>query len=205
MDTKIKICGLKTEEDIEIINQLEIDYIGFVFADSKRKVTPKQAKVLREKLNPNIKAVGVFLNEKIDKVNEIARFCNLDLIQLHGNETNQYCSNVIKPVWKVLPISTLIDINKHKKYTQVDGILLDTLLEGIPGGSGKSFNWEIAKHLYRERFTVLAGGLSPSNVKEAINIVKPHVVDVSSGVEVDGVKNLNKIIEFIRSVEKYEY
>lgn len=203
MATKIKICGLKTKEDIEKINGLEIDYIGFVFAPSKRRISPVKAKALREDLSRKIKTVGIFLDEEIDKVNEVAQYCCLDIVQLHGRETQSYCSKIVKPVWKALPIASLEDVNKHENYPNVSGILLDTFIQGVPGGSGKTFSWNVAKDLSKKRFTILAGGLSPNNVAKAIHVVNPHVVDVSSGVELDGIKNLEKIQEFIRSVKEY--
>ncbi|HHX60747.1 MAG TPA: phosphoribosylanthranilate isomerase [Epulopiscium sp.] len=202
---EIKICGLRTIEDIEKINNLEIQYIGFVFAPSKRQVTPEQAKKLIQRLNPQIKTVGVFVNETMDKVNEIAAFCPLDIVQLHGDETPLYCSKIRKPVWKSLSIGSAGDVARHAHYPDVSGILLDTFIPGVPGGSGKAFSWDLAVFTGGQTPSkiILAGGLSPSNVSLAIKTVGPQVVDVSSGVESDNVKDLDKIKQFIRSVRAY--
>ena len=199
---EIKICGLKTLADIEKINALDIDYIGFVFAPSKRQIGPQTAKDLIKALNPKIKTVGVFLNEELQKVNDIADYCNLDIVQLHGGESPRYCSQINRPVWKSLSVATIRDIERHRTYPDVSGVLLDTLISGVPGGSGIAFSWDIAKDIPRDNI-ILAGGLSPGNVSQAIEKVRPQVVDVSSGVESDGVKDIDKIKEFIRSVREY--
>ncbi len=199
---KIKICGLRSLEDIEKINDLDIDYVGFVFAPSKRQVTPEKAKELMEKLNPAIKTVGVFVNEEIGTVNEIAALCQLDIVQLHGSETPRYCTKISRPVWKALAVGIKKDVQRHSAYPDVSGILLDTFIPGVPGGSGETFAWALAKDIPRDRI-ILAGGLSPANVGHAIDIVRPQVVDVSSGVETDGVKDIDKIKHFIRSVKEH--
>lgn len=199
---EIKVCGLTRLEDIEMINDLEVDYIGLVFAPSKRQVTPETAKELIKKLDPRIKTVGVFVNQTIDKVNEIADFCLLDIVQVHGDETADECSKIKKPVWKSLSIDTKEDIQRHRAYPDVSGILLDTFIPGVPGGSGKSFSWDLAKDIGRDTI-ILAGGLSPANVSRAIGLVKPWLVDVSSGVETSGLKDKEKIIKFIRGVKEH--
>lgn len=204
MKVEIKICGLQRIEDIEIINKLDVHYAGFIFAPSKRKINIEQAKSLRKLLNPNIKAVGVFVNENIHTINSIANTCNLDIVQFHGEETPLFCSQAIVPVWKALSISSISDINKYQEYPDVHGILLDTFVKGQKGGTGKSFDWSLAREVSEEKFTILAGGLTPDNVHMAIKELRPHIVDVSSGVEVEGYKNRKKIQQFIRRVKEYE-
>lgn len=206
MDTraKIKVCGLKRKEDIEIVNTLDVDYIGFVFAPSKRQVTLENAKILRGLLRPSIKVVGVFVNEEISTINSVIESCKLDIVQLHGEESPSFASKVLVPVWKAISVSSLENVGKHKEYPMNYGILLDTLVAGQRGGTGKTFDWRLIKDLSEERFVILAGGLTPDNVEEAIKETKPHVVDVSSGVEVDGYKDINKIKDFIRSVRSCE-
>ena len=205
MDTKvhIKICGLQTIQDIEIINDLAVDYVGFVFAPSQRKISPKKAKELKQRLRSDIKTVGIFVNEEISKVNQLAKNCLLDIVQLHGEEPPAYCSQIVRPVWKSLSIGSLEDVARHQDYSLVSGILLDTFIPGLAGGSGQTFDWDMASGLSREKL-ILAGGLSPSNVLQAIQKVRPHVVDVSSGVETKGIKDRVKIQAFIRSVKEYE-
>ena len=199
---QIKVCGLTTIEEIEQINDLPIDYVGFVFAPSKRQITAKQAKTFRKRLNPRIKTVGVFVNETIGKVNEIADVSQLDIVQLHGNEPPSYCAQVMRPIWKSLSVATEKDVERHLVYLDVAGILLDTLVPGIPGGSGKAFNWDLGKDIPRDNI-ILAGGLSPANVGLASQIIRPQIVDVSSGVETNGMKDREKIKDFIRSVKEY--
>lgn len=202
-NVKIKICGLTTKKDIEVVNALEIDYVGFIFAPSKRQVTPEEARMLIGLLNPRIKTVGVFVDEEIDKVNQITDFALIDIAQLHGHETPKECGESTKPVWKSLLISSIKDVDKHVCYPDVSGILLDTFIQGVAGGSGKSFDWKMAKDMLRDKI-ILAGGLSPLNVLAAIKAIGPQVVDVSSGVETNGIKDLKKMKHFIGSVKGYE-
>ncbi|WP_461206444.1 phosphoribosylanthranilate isomerase [Clostridium sp. DL1XJH146] len=199
MVTKIKICGLKTERDIEIINKYDVDYIGFVFAESKRKVTKEKAKDMVSKLRKDIKAVGVFVNSTKEEINEVVDFCGLDIIQLHGKETTEFSSCFDIPVWKAFSIKDKASLIEIGKYHEINGYLLD----GLNPGSGKSFDWNIINGFSKDHFTILAGGLNSINVKTGIELVKPAVVDVSSGVEVEGIKNEEKIIEFIRKVKRY--
>ena len=200
--TQIKICGLSRLEDIKKINNFNIDYVGFVFAPSKRMIDPEQARILIKNLSPRIKSVGVFVDENLDNVNDIIDYCQLDIAQLHGSENPDYCLKINRPVWKSISISSREDIVKHEMYKKVDGILLDTFTPGLVGGSGRSFAWELAQGLKRDK-VILAGGLSPSNVALAIDTLRPKVVDVSSGVESGGIKDFDKIKNFIRSVESY--
>lgn len=198
--TKIKICGITTIEEINFINELEIDYIGFVFAKSKRKINKEQAKELRNNLNQNIKVVGVFVDEGINVVNEIAEYVGLDIIQLHGEEKQEYIDLMSKPVWKAKKVVDINSLEEVEKLKNITGMLFD----GRNPGSGESFNWDLLTNIkFEEKMLILAGGLNSKNVKEAINIVNPDILDLSSGVELNGKKDKDKIVELIRSV-KYE-
>jgi len=199
METKIKICGLKTVEDIYIINRYPVDYVGFVLAPSKRQITPDQAKEMGRNLYQSIKKVGVFVNTPMDEVNQIAEYCQLDIVQLHGDEKPEDCEKAIVPVWKSVTIKNQLSLEELCHYQKIDGFLMD----GANAGSGKTFDWHWIECFSQEYFTILAGGLSAENIHEAIRQVKPHVVDISSGVEVDGRKNEEKIKEFIRRVKSY--
>lgn len=197
--TKVKICGLKREEDILYVNKLKPEYVGFVFAESARKVDKCRAKELIEGLDKSIKKVGIFLNESIQKVNEIADYCALDVLQFHGDEEPEYCNSFQYKTWKAFRIKDIHSLNEVQRYN-VDGFLLDTFIKDQYGGSGKSFNWEMVSNISKNKNIILAGGLSPKNVNKAIDIIHPMVVDVSSGVEVEGYKDFHKMKNFIESV-----
>jgi len=195
----IKICGLRRDEDIEYVNELRPEYIGFVFAKSKRQIDPYMARRLSDGLNKDIKKVGVFLNHSIKEVKEIKKNCNLDVLQFHGDEDPSYCNYFGKEVWKSFLIKDEKSLELLEKY-KVEKYLLDTWIEGEAGGTGKQFNWELAKEISKTKSIVLAGGLFPGNIKQAIEMVRPTIVDVSSGVETDGFKDFEKIKDFIEKV-----
>jgi phosphoribosylanthranilate isomerase len=136
--TKVKICGLKREEDILYVNKLKPDYVGFVFAESIRKVDKYRAKELTGGLDRSIKKVGVFLNESMEKVNEIADYCGLDVLQFHGDENPKYCNSFQHEIWKAFRIKDIHSLNEFERYN-VDGFLLDTYIKGEYGGTGKTF------------------------------------------------------------------
>lgn len=195
---KVKFCGIKRIEDINICNELLPDYIGFVFYDkSKRYIKPADAKVLKEKLDKKILAVGVFVNECIKTIVEIANDKIIDLIQLHGNEDNDYIKHLQEktkaPIIKAFKISSENDIIEANESI-ADYVLLDS-----GAGTGMTFNWELIKGMNREYF--LAGGLDADNVGNAIKILNPFAVDVSSGIEIDGVKDRNKMLSFIKNIK----
>ncbi|MBM7684614.1 MAG: phosphoribosylanthranilate isomerase [Epulopiscium sp.] len=200
MIPKIKICGLKTVEQIKMINRYDVDYVGFIFAKSKRQISPNKAREMKLYLRKDIKAVGVFVDTPIEEVNEIVQFCNLDMVQFHGKEDNDQCAKSIVPVWKAFSVKDGEILKALPSYQNVQGFVFDS----SSGGSGKTFSWDLIKGISKDYFTVLAGGLNAENVREAIKTVFPHVVDVSSGVETNGEKDEEKIKEFIRKVKSYE-
>ena len=199
MDVKIKICGLMEIEHIETVNKVRPDYVGFVFANSKRQLNLEQAKALIARLDGEIKKVGVFQNQKINEVKEIANSCNLDIVQLHGDESDEYCKEIGREVWKSISISDKKDVEKIYNYS-VDTILLDTKTAEQSGGTGKTFDWNLVREIKDNKRIVLAGGLNSDNVIEAIIRVKPFCVDVSSGVETNGKKDPAKIEKFINLI-----
>lgn len=189
---KIKICGLFREEDITYVNKYKPDYIGFVFAKSQRQVTKDQAYILKQLLDSKIKAVGVFVNAPIALIREIVQDHIIDLIQLHGQEDEEYIK-ALKEVVDV-PIIKAIRVGKDEmKSYDVDYYLLD----GMKPGSGQSFNWSQIQELDHPIF--LAGGISMNNIHDALK-TKVYALDLSSGVEKQGVKNETLIKEVIRSV-----
>ncbi|NLD49307.1 MAG: phosphoribosylanthranilate isomerase [Clostridiaceae bacterium] len=207
--TKVKICGLRRKEDVDFVNTYLPEYVGFVFAKSKRQVSKEQAKELRSFLVPGIKAVGVFVNEPVEKAARIAVFCGLNVIQLSGDENPEYVKSlkgILSPVctetceiWKAVRVKDEESFRGITEYP-VDAILLDTYKEGYYGGLGRTFDWNHAVAAKKYGRIILAGGLNPENVIEAVSMVRPFAVDVSSGVEVDGLKDEIRIRDFINTV-----
>lgn len=201
--TKIKICGLTRAIDIEYVNELKPEYIGFVFAKSKRRVTADQALEFTERLNKEIKTVGVFVNESIETVKEIAHKAKLKVLQFHGDEDMHYIKSFKGfEVWKAVSINNERDLADIEKYENIR-LLLDSKVEGMQGGSGKTFDWNILKESNLEHKIILAGGLNCENIVEAMKLAQPYAVDVSSGVESNGAKDYEKIKEFIRKVRGF--
>ena len=195
--TRIKICGLSRVCDIESVNQAKPEYIGFVFAESRRKVTPEQAKELRMKLSPDIIPVGVFVNEKPEVIVSIVKSGIIDIIQLHGDETEEYIKEIKdltgKPIIKAVSVVKAGDVQKFAD-TKADFLLLDNK----SGGTGQAFDWDLIGEVDKPFF--LAGGLNIKNVGLAISQTNPYAVDISSGVEVDGLKDKDKIISIVRNL-----
>jgi phosphoribosylanthranilate isomerase len=196
--TKIKFCGLKSLDDIYYANELLPEYVGFVFAPkSKRYITPAQAEQLRNALSKKICAVGVFVNENFQTVAELLNAGIIDAAQLHGNEDDDYIKNLRgltnKPLIKAFQINYALRISNYALQSPADFILIDS-----GAGGGKVFDWTLIKNLRREYF--LAGGLNPDNVGNAIKILNPFAVDVSSGIETDGKKDFDKMTAFIKAV-----
>ena len=197
--TKIKFCGLTRTGDIEAANELKPDYIGFVFwPKSKRAVTAGEAKILKSKLDPSIKAVGVFVDEDIEAVKSLLDGGIIDIAQLHGHEDEDYISGLKKasgkPVIKAFRIRSEEDIRKAEA-SPADLVLLDAGM-----GDGVTFDWSLIKNTGRPYF--LAGGLDPDNAADAVRTLHPYALDVSSGIETDGLKDTNKMAAFAASVRK---
>ena len=197
--TKIKLCGITREEDIDVVNEILPDYIGFVFAKkSKRFISYDMAKKLKSKLNPAVKAVGVFVNENIENIIYLVENNIIDLVQLHGNEDNEYINklkNYINvPVIKACQIQSKADM---AITTDADFILLDA-----GAGDGKTLDESILKDFDRDYF--LAGGLSPDNIVKKIIALHPFGVDVSSGIETEGKKDMAKMRRFVKLVREVE-
>lgn len=199
--TKIKICGLTRTEDIEMVNEFLPDYIGFVFAKSRRQVSAEQAKKLKNKLRPAIKAVGVFVNEKPENIAEIANQGIIDLIQIHGDEDAAYCAQLRKltqaPIIKVVRVEREDDLAGIEEF-DCDYYLFDTLSSKEYGGTGKAFDHSLLYNKEIKKPFFVAGGLNQDNVAAVIEVIKPFGVDTSGGVETDGIKDINKIKEFIK-------
>ena len=197
---KIKICGLRRLEDIEMANKYMPDFIGFVFADSKRKVTHKQAYELKEKLNSEIVSVGVFVDASPEEILELFGEGIIDMAQLHGSESEDYILDLKQRTDGELKIINAIEMTNETDLLAYDNSNADYLLLDSGKGSGKTFDWQlIRKDLKKDFF--LAGGLDSSNVKEAIRQFNPYAVDLSSSLEVDGFKDENKIKEIMEAIK----
>lgn len=197
--SKIKLCGLSRKCDIEWANALKPEYIGFVFwSKSKRNVPPEKAKELKDLLSPDIKAVGVFVDEPIENVAELLNDNIIDFAQLHGGEDEEYIKKLRalsgKPIIKAFLLKSESDAERAEKST-ADYILVDS-----GTGTGKSFDWELLKNISRPYF--LAGGLCCENISQAITALDPYAVDVSSGIETNGCKDKNKMAAFVAAVRK---
>jgi len=212
--TQVKICGIKEKAHALAVIEAGGNLIGLVFAPCKRQVTPALAGEIvgaAKSRSDAINTVGVFVNMTATEVNAIADSCNLDWVQLSGDESWEYCHEITKPVIKVIrikqgqsPKQILADLAIGAKILSSKKCLylLDSEVKGRYGGTGTAFDWTLARQA-AERFPVIiAGGLTPKNVAEVIEVVTPWGVDVSSGVEAGGVKDTAKISSFIEAVRK---
>lgn len=202
MRTKIKICGLTTEADIDCVNQLMPEYIGFVFAKkSRRYLADGEAERLRNRLRPGITPVGVFVNEDPERVAGLLARGVIEVAQLHGQEDEAYIARLKsltdRPLFQAFSISGPEDVDRAER-SGADCILLD---QGA-GGTGKAFDWSLAKSIRRPWF--LAGGLDCQNIGEALRTSEPWGVDVSSGVETEGKKDPTKIRSFVAEVRNWD-
>ena len=192
--TKVKICGLSTREAVEVAVNSGADYIGFVFAKSKRQVGIKQASHLAQFIPKTVQKVGVFVSPTLMELQEAIVKVPLDFVQIHGEFSDEDFEKLDVPSIRAISVEkTLEEIE-----TKADFLLFDAPL----AGSGKTFDWELLKDENIEKPYFLAGGLTVDNVKQAITFFRPYAVDVSSGVETDGKKDLLKIMRFIESVKK---
>lgn len=188
---KIKICGLRREVDVDYVNALKPDYIGFILTDGfRRSVDIESAKKLKSKLSPDIKAVGVFVDDDIDKINFCLDNGIIDLAQLHGNESPEYCDKIHGDVIKVF---------KPDSFERIDEYNTAYVLLDSGTGTGKSFDWSLIPSV--DKPMLLAGGINAENLQEAISKVHPFGIDLSSAVEVDGYKDYDKIKEIMEIVK----
>jgi phosphoribosylanthranilate isomerase len=219
--TTLKICGIQTPEVLQSMVHLPVDYIGFVFAKSRRQVTAEQANNLiaayREQPHTDsqpAKFAGVFVNPSLEELDAILATVQLDMIQLHGQETANYCAEVKArygvEVFKAFPAPAHATISPEQLFRPylgiIDGALLDTVLPGAEGGTGVTFDWTILPSFIAFAKAhalplLIAGGLQPGNVTDLIDGYEPFGVDVSSGVETDGVKDSAKIAQFVERVK----
>jgi phosphoribosylanthranilate isomerase len=200
--TWIKICGITNLEDALEVAGLGADAIGFIFARSPRRINPSLVSKIIRSLPTSIRKVGVFMNEKMEEVNRIVKECGLDMLQLHGEETPEYCLQFSLPVIKGISVKDAMSLQKIERYPFAS-ILLDAYGPDGAGGTGKIFSWELALEGRQKRNFILSGGLNPMNVDKAIHLLHPLGVDVCSGVEmIPGKKDYFKLKNFIEEVKK---
>ena len=196
---KVKLCGIRRPCEIDWVQKGRPDYVGFVFAGTRRRVDDDTARQLRRRLDPGISAVGVFVDEPLEHIEALVEENCIQVVQLHGDETEAYIRELRRrtgvPVIKAFSVASREDIDRAERSC-ADYVLLD---HG-KGGTGTAFDWQLAQEMNRPYF--LAGGLYPGNVAEAVRTLKPYAVDVSSGVERDGWKDKTLIDEFMAQVRK---
>lgn len=207
MGTFIKICGITNQEDAGTAVISGADALGFVFADSPRRIDPEKAKEIIAKVKGRALAVGVFVNKPVENIEEIVEYCGLDAVQLHGDETPAYCANIkVDRVIKAFRIKDAESLGIIKGYDNIFAYLLDTFSGDRYGGTGKTFDWKIAvraKALGKP--IILSGGLNSGNIRDAIKVVRPYGVDISSSIEFEPGKKdaglMQHIIEEIKALD----
>ena len=198
--TRIKICGITRLEDALEAVRLGVNAIGFVFADSPRRISSKAAREIALELPPFVDKVGVFVNEEISEIKELYSYCRLNYIQLHGDEDRAYIDTLSLPVIKAFRVKD-DNILKQLKDFALSHFLLDTFDNNRQGGTGRSFDWSIAREARQFGRVILSGGLDADNIGEAIKEARPYAVDVSSGVERrPGLKDFAKMKKFVSEV-----
>lgn len=203
---KIKICGLRRREDIGYANECMPDYIGFVFADSRRRVTKEQARELRRELAEGIIPIGVFVNEPVESIAELVREEIIDMVQLHGDETEEYIAKLRKlvpevEIIKAVRVTCAEDVRGCEK-TKADYILFDSFSGKERGGTGMCFDWELIRGVRKPYF--LAGGIDIENVSKTVGLSGVHAVDVSSAVETVGYKDRKKMAKLVQMIRKLQ-
>ncbi len=196
---KIKICGIKRLEDIEIVNRYKPDYIGFVFADSKRKVSHDLAKELRNNLDSDIIPVGVFVDSPQDEILKLFDEGIIEIAQLHGSESEQFILDLKKKTDGELKIINAIEMTQEIDLLEYNDSNSDYLLLDSGKGSGKTFDWSLIRKDIKKEF-FLAGGLNSKNVTQAIDEFNPYAIDLSSSLETEGFKDENKIKEIMEVI-----
>ncbi len=202
--TRSKICGITRPEDGLLAASQGADAIGLVFyPPSPRYVAALQAREVMNALPPFVTTVGLFVDADEAEVRAVLQQAPLDLLQFHGNEDEAYCASFGRPYFKAIRMAEGVDLAEEAaRYASASALLLDSYQKGVPGGTGHAFDWaRIPEGLAKP--IILAGGLGPENIEEAIRSVRPYAVDVSSGVEAaKGIKDADKVIAFMRGVER---
>lgn len=203
---RVKICGIQTEEEALAAAAEGAHALGFVFAASPRRIAPEKAASIIRQLPPFVSKTGVFVNEEIEQVEQVARYCGLDTLQLHGDEGPEYC-RALRPrkIIKAFPAGDYLSVEGCLRYHPA-AILLDTAYRDRRGGGGQTFDWGMALPLAGSPSfpLILAGGLHPGNIFRALQTVQPYGVDLSSGVEENGTKSREKIRALMQEIRRFE-
>ena len=204
--TRIKICGITREQDLQAAVAAGADALGFVFYDkSPRNIAPQRASELLRALPPFVTSVGLFVDPLEGMVREVLAQVPLDVLQFHGDESPEFCAQFGRPYLKAIRVRPGVDLLEcAARYADAQGLLLDAYVDGVQGGTGESFDWAL---IPRELSlpVILSGGLQPANVALAVRAVRPYAVDVSSGVEASkGIKDAAKIAAFIKEVKNVD-
>jgi len=205
--TRIKVCGITDYGDLAHAVSAGVDGLGFIFAEkSSRRIEPEKARELIKAVPPFVDAVGVFVNEDPDIVTDIIKYCGLTMVQLHGQENVDYCRLMPVRILKSFAVKKDTDGAEMAAYADVAaGYLLDTYHSSMAGGTGSSFDWNLVEGLHVPGPVLLAGGLGPDNVEEAISVARPFAVDVNSGVEKSpGRKDHQKITALVEAVRRVD-
>lgn len=207
MKTRIKICGLFRDEDVEYVNEALPDFAGFIFyPKSHRYISAERAAGLIKKLDRRIKSVGVFVNNSPIEIAETVQTADIDIVQLHGEEDNEVISEVkrlcpdICEVWKAVRIKDSFDVDMLDNINLADRYLADAYVEGY-GGEGRSFDPKLVREIERHKL-ITAGGLNADNIQSVIKLLSPYAVDMSSGVETNKIKDRTKILEAVKAVRE---
>jgi phosphoribosylanthranilate isomerase len=182
---KVKICGITEKADALKAVELGADVLGFIFAPSPRQISMESARRIIEAIPPFVKTVGVFVNEAMDVIGKHVNYCGLDLVQLHGDESPQFCRELMPRTIKAVRIKDVSSLPDYTEYqANARALLLDTYVRGKAGGTGQTFDWRLAVKIRESGMPViLSGGLGPANIEEAVREVRPYAVDVNSGIE----------------------
>lgn len=204
---RVKVCGITNYQDASMAIELGADALGFIFASSPRQITPEKARDIIYAIPPFVQTVGVFVDEDPGKIRRTIHLCGLDLVQLHGDESPDLCRELMPCAIKALRLKDESSLSAIKPYRgRVRAILLDTYMQGKRGGTGRTFDWDLA--IKAKEFgipTILSGGLNPDTISEAISLVKPFGVDVNSGIEESpGKKSPNLMGELMEIIRKME-
>ena len=196
---KIKICGIRRFEDIDIVNKYKPDYIGFVFADSKRQISHELAAKLKSNLDSDIVSVGVFVDADTDEIVNLFDEGTIEIAQLHGDESDEYIGQLKERTNDGLKIIKAVEMSEDRNLSYYDNFNVDYLLLDSGKGSGKTFDWNLIKSDLKKEF-FLAGGISSANVEEAIEKFAPYAIDLSSSLETDGFKDEEKVKEIMEVI-----
>lgn len=198
MTPKVKICGLRRPEDVDFANRLRPDAVGFVFAaGSRRRVTPEEALSLKRRLDPGIKAAGVFVGAAPEEIAAVAACGAIDAVQLHGPDGDEKRIAALRALLPGVPLVRAVKVRGTDDLAEAEASAADLVLLDAGAGDGVPFDWRLLAERPLRRPFYLAGGLTPDNVAEAVRLARPHGVDASSGVETGGFKDFDKMRQFI--------